>query len=166
MEIDGHTMEEWVRLVDDDAMRHRALRTLARFAEDAIPALSKLMGEHPGGDVRWLAREGLSQIGRPAAPAAEPRVFRRVSPDEASLPLGIIDDVNAAVTRREGTTTYGIAIPWPSLGLKEGPPTHAPRRLSVGVNDNDGKKRTGVQWFYGVRPKRDQLEQMGTLWIE
>jgi len=50
---------------------HAAVQSLGTMGQDAIPALIRMMREHPGGDIRFLSQEALARIGEPAVEPME-----------------------------------------------------------------------------------------------
>jgi len=93
-------------------------------------------------------------------------VYRRLSPDEERYPVGVAQDVKADVNREGRLTTYEVTIPWEMLGLEQAPEPGTGPAFSVLVNDDDGKGRYGLQWFFGIHTHRGQEERMGVLWIQ
>jgi len=93
-------------------------------------------------------------------------VFRRQWPGSKPFPGGVPEALSATVTRKGQATTYEAGIPWTALGLGRAPAKGTPVRFSLLVNDNDGKDRHGLQWFFGIHTHRGKAERMGTLWME
>lgn len=92
-------------------------------------------------------------------------VARRQAPDEARYPPGPAPDVPAKVRREGRMTIYEVALPWQMLGLASVPPAGRPIRLSLLVNDNGGRGRHGLQWFFGIRDYRNDERMLGTVWL-
>jgi len=93
-------------------------------------------------------------------------VFRRLWPTSKPAPGGVAESVVGRAVRRDSTTTYEASIPWSDLGLKQAPKRGTAVKLSVLVNDEDGRGRHGLQWFFGIHGHRGKEEHMGTLWLE
>jgi hypothetical protein len=76
--------------------------------------------------------------------------------------------VRLAVLREAQQTVYTAAIPWSALGLALPPPSRSQLGLALVVNDDDedGRGRRGLQWFFGIQGYRGQYEHLGRLWLE
>lgn len=93
-------------------------------------------------------------------------MFRRLWPTSKSAPGGVPQSVVGKAVRRGQATAYEASVPWSVLGLKQAPKRGAALKLSILVNDDDGRGRHGLQWFFGIHKHRGKEEQMGMLWLE
>ena len=66
---------------------HAAVRSLGTMGQAAIPALIRMMREHPGGDIRFLSQEALAQIGEAAVEPMEQVLQDGLNRDMAPAPL-------------------------------------------------------------------------------
>ena len=93
-------------------------------------------------------------------------VFRRQWPGSKPFTGGVPEGLSATVTHKGQITTYEAGIPWGALGCKRAPAKGTPIRFSLLVNDNDGKDRHGLQWFFGIHTHRGEDQHMGRLWLD
>jgi parallel beta-helix repeat protein len=92
--------------------------------------------------------------------------WRRVSPDPKRFTLGLAKDVGLKIHRKLRETDYELSLPWEQLGLSRMPRRGTPLRLSLVVNNNDGRGRHGLQWFFGIHTFVGEEDRMGTLWLD
>jgi HEAT repeat protein len=104
----------------------------------------------------------------PSATGARPRVVGRRSPGVEILSPEAVAGVRLTVLREAPQTVYTAAIPWSALGLAQPPPSRSRLGLALVVNDDDedGRGRHGLQWFFGIHGYRGQYERLGSLWLE
>ena len=93
-------------------------------------------------------------------------VVRRQAPDPEKFSAGRAADVPARIARSGRLTTYEVTLPWPMLGLAAPPRLGQGVRLSILVNNNDGRGRHGLQWFFGIRDHEGDERMMGTVWLD
>ena len=64
----GHTLSEWVELMEQNPGSHRAVRALGEMGEVALPHIIRAMRTHPDGAIRFLSQLAAADIGEAAVP--------------------------------------------------------------------------------------------------
>jgi hypothetical protein len=103
----------------------------------------------------------------PSGDGEKPRLFARLTPGEREAPRETTEGVRYGVARSGRHTTYELAIPWARLGMDAKPPVGQALGLAVVVNDDDedGRGRHGLQWFFGIHHHRGNYGRLGSLWL-
>jgi hypothetical protein len=93
-------------------------------------------------------------------------VGRRQAPEPEKFPAGPAADVPARITRSGRLTTYEVTLPWTMMGLAAPLRSGKTVRVSILINNNDGRGRHGLQWFFGIRDHEGDERMMGTVWLD
>ncbi|GAA2959253.1 GH39 family glycosyl hydrolase [Microbacterium schleiferi] len=79
-----------------------------------------------------------------------PAVYRYTSP------IGVVDEIDVAVTRAGTTTAYDVTVPWEQIGVD---PDSELLSFSILVNDNDAGTREGYfGWGGGIGSGKDSTQ--------
>jgi hypothetical protein len=102
-----------------------------------------------------------------AGAGAKPRVFGRRAPGVEALPAEAVAGIAVDVQRSGQQTIYTVAVPWAALGLDKAPAAGTEVGLAIVINDDDedGRGRHGLQWFFGIHGFRGQYDRLGSLWL-
>jgi len=89
-----------------------------------------------------------------ALTASGPKLFRQGS--QIGEKIGLIENAQLTIDRRDNVTGYSLVLPVKSLGLTRLEPGMA-MAFSLLVNKNDGQDRSYVEWGSGIANSKDPM---------